>query len=302
MRFRRFPCFGLLPLILYLSSCAGAAAYRRVEAAGAPVVRADSIADLVPRWTPLAPGVDLTAAATADPPLEIRAVRVDLAYPAVSVVVGPEAAAPGAVRSIRTSTFVRTYGCVAAVNANPFDPSSAAEGEARRVVGIAVNDGMPIAATDDRYAALVFREDGTAAVIEQAALPPPEEGRYAGIRRAVGGFFIVLEDGAPRGHPVRRFPRTAAGVSGDGRTLYLLTVDGRRRRSVGSTEPETGAMLAALGARDGLILDGGGSTTLAVRFPDGGIAAANVPVHGGIPGRERAVAVCLGIRVAGNGL
>jgi hypothetical protein len=288
-------------LILYLSSCAGAAAYRRAEAVGAPVVWTDSIQRIAVQWTTLSPGIEFAATTVAKPSLELRALRVDLAHPSVSVIVGPAASGPGTVPSVRTTTFARDNGCAAAVNGTPFDPASSVEGEERRVVGVAIRNGVPISVPDGRYAALIFQEDGTAKVVEQSALPEPEKRGYGGIRHAVGGFFVVLENGVSRGHPTRRFPRTAAGVSADGRTLILLTVDGRRRRSVGSTEPETGTILAALGAREGLILDGGGSTTMAIRLPDGRIAAANVPIHGGIPGRERAVGVCLGI-FAGSGL
>jgi hypothetical protein len=54
-------------------------------------------------------------------------------------------------------------------------------------------------------------------------------------------------------------------------------------------------VLRALGAGEGINLDGGGSTALALRYPDGKVRVANIPIHGGIPGTERAVAGCLGI-------
>jgi hypothetical protein len=63
---------------------------------------------------------------------------------------------------------------------------------------------------------------------------------------------------------LRRNPRTVAGVTGAG-TLLLVTVDGRRPGvSVGATFEESARVLRALGARDGVNLDGGGSTTLTV--------------------------------------
>lgn len=59
---------------------------------------------------------------------------------------------------------------------------------------------------------------------------------------------------------VRRNPRTLAGVGPSG-TLVLVAVDGRRPgHSVGASFEESAAVLRALGARDGLNLDGGGST------------------------------------------
>lgn len=59
-----------------------------------------------------------------------------------------------------------------------------------------------------------------------------------------------------------RHPRSAVGVSGDGRTLYLVAVDGRRATSVGMSLVELGDEMLALGAHDALNFDGGGSTAL----------------------------------------
>lgn len=63
---------------------------------------------------------------------------------------------------------------------------------------------------------------------------------------------------------VRRNPRTMAGTTRDGR-LLLVTVDGHAAGfSVGATFTEEGAVMRALGARDAMNLDGGGSTTMTV--------------------------------------
>jgi hypothetical protein len=63
---------------------------------------------------------------------------------------------------------------------------------------------------------------------------------------------------------VRRNPRTLAGVTRSGHVL-LVTVDGHAPGySVGLTFAEEAGVMRALGARDAVNLDGGGSTTLAV--------------------------------------
>lgn len=63
---------------------------------------------------------------------------------------------------------------------------------------------------------------------------------------------------------VRRNPRTLAGVTAGGRVL-LVAVDGRRPgHSVGASFEESAAVMRALGARDALNLDGGGSTGMTV--------------------------------------
>ncbi|MDR1637367.1 MAG: phosphodiester glycosidase family protein, partial [Treponema sp.] len=94
-----------------------------------------------------------------------------------------------------------------------------------------------------------------------------------------------------------RSARSAAGLSGGGKILYLLAIDGKRPGSPGATEAETALILKRLGAAEGINLDGGGSSALALRFPGGETRLVNTPVHQIIPGRERAVAVCLGIGV-----
>jgi Phosphodiester glycosidase len=89
-------------------------------------------------------------------------------------------------------------------------------------------------------------------------------GRIAVASRAEG--FAPLEAPGLFGSFVAsRNPRTLAGVRGDGRML-LVTVDGRRPGwSAGVTLPEAARVMRALGARDALNLDGGGSTTMTVR-------------------------------------
>jgi hypothetical protein len=64
---------------------------------------------------------------------------------------------------------------------------------------------------------------------------------------------------------LRRNPRTMAGVTRDGR-LLLVAVDGRAPGySAGLSFAEEAAVMRALGARDAVNLDGGGSTTMTVR-------------------------------------
>ena len=69
----------------------------------------------------------------------------------------------------------------------------------------------------------------------------------------------------------KRNPRTIAGVDAKGRTV-LITADGRSTASLGLGIAEAAAVAKALGLRDALNLDGGGSTTMVV-----GGAVINVP-------------------------
>jgi hypothetical protein len=264
---------------------------------------AASIEAVVPSWQPLEEGspIEYFAGRVLEPRLEFRALRVNLEDPRLRIVVGAGKAdsseeTPGRVSSVYVRNFVESRGCAAGINANPFDPVSAKEGESRLVAGIAVSDGLVLADSRADYDALVFYRDGRAVITGQG-----EIGDLGLVENAAGGFRMVLRQGVPAGsasgkNPPRH-PRSAAGLSAGGSTLYLLCVDGRRPGSVGATEAELGLLLKRLGAFDGLNFDGGGSSALALRYRDGKVRNVNIPVHGGIPGRERAVAICLGLGV-----
>ena len=97
------------------------------------------------------------------------------------------------------------------------------------------------------------------------------------IRHALAAGPQIIEEGhltdpadwedegfAPAVHSNVRAPRSAVGVTADGR-LLLVAVDGRRPGIThGMTIAELAAHLRSLGAMDALSLDGGGSTQLAI--------------------------------------
>ena len=65
-------------------------------------------------------------------------------------------------------------------------------------------------------------------------------------------------------------PRTAFGISADGRYLYVLVVDGRQKNySLGADMLDLVRLLKAAGASDAINMDGGGSSTL-VRYDQSG--------------------------------
>jgi hypothetical protein len=299
-----------LSLLIPLGSCTTLSPITSSPEKNIP--RASSPELVRPNWQPFAEeavgGLDYFAGKTRKPRLEFRALRIDLSRPDLRIVMygNPRAAADtergaGLIPSTWVSGFVRRYGLLAGINAGPFDPVSGKEGEPRTNIGIIIAGGLPIAPPAPQYDALVFYWDGGAAILSQGEL-----GDLARIENAVGGFHRILQDGrlagriAAGGPAPPRHPRSAAGLSAEGNYLYLLAVDGRRPGSIGATEAETGIILRALGAAEGINFDGGGSTSLALRFPGGAVRPVNIPIHGGIPGRERGVASCLGIGFRGD--
>ena len=240
-------------------------------------------------WQGLAGGIDYARITLPSPPLVIHALRIDLQTPGLGVIVTPGRGGSGMTSGRRVSSFAAEFGCVAAVNGGPFSPRLAVEGQAMRLVGLAVSRGVLVSRPDPRYAALLFLDDGRAEIVQQSA-----DMDLRHVTDAVGGFFIVLGEGRVVGRAAAREPRTVAGISRDGSRLYVFVADGRRSGSVGLTDEEAGAWLLWLGARDGLCLDGGGSSALCIRRGDGAAKLVNVPVHAGIVGWERVVGNCLG--------
>lgn len=91
----------------------------------------------------------------------------------------------------------------------------------------------------------------------------------------LSGFPALLADGEPvgdleveerPGFAARRHPRTAVGLDPERNRLWLVVVDGRREgHSEGMTLPELKRLFRALGAREAVNLDGGGSSVMVVR-------------------------------------
>jgi exopolysaccharide biosynthesis protein len=132
--------------------------------------------------------------------------------------------------------------------------------------------------------ALVGRDAGADALralrIGDRAVPRWEL-RAAGsppLRTAVGALPLV-RNGAPWAglQDTERAPRTAVGLSADGRTLALIAVDGRAQTSLGVTLAQLGRLVVELGYPQALALDGGGSTQMVRRPVGGALAVVNAP-------------------------
>lgn len=87
----------------------------------------------------------------------------------------------------------------------------------------------------------------------------------------IGGHALLVENGAIKKYTkdvnsiggVRA--RTAVGISQDGKTVYIVSAEGRTNRSPGLSLNELSQLMLDLGAYKAMNLDGGGSTAMAVR-------------------------------------
>lgn len=89
-----------------------------------------------------------------------------------------------------------------------------------------------------------------------------------------------------------RAPRTAVGTTADGKTLIVVTVDGRTNSSIGMTQAELASYMKELGCAYAINFDGGGSTTMVARTEGStSLSTINKPSEG----FERGVSASLGI-------
>lgn len=263
---------------------------------GAPIVlerflRPGPVAGVVARIDLRDPRVQVELAMAEGPPAESGAARTDC---------------PG--RLDVPSAVARRRGFAVALNASYFD-ATAKRVDGREVPFFIGNCATPVGwhfsegrlrarPREDRLkAALVVHADRSLSLHARLDQLP------ADVRCAVGGSGLVLEDGAVKlqAGAAPRHPRSAVGLSADGRTLLLVAVDGRQEgHSRGATLAELGELMKSLGAHSALNLDGGGSTALVVREPRSGVVAvANRPseLAPGLPELrvERPVADVLGV-------
>lgn len=243
-------------------------------------------------WRPAFRGVDLAqVVATSPRPMHIHAARIDLRQPGLRLFATPPVDdSPLPVRSQKVSSFLAQHRCQLAINTSPFAEVFDDEGRPQKVVGLAISEGKSYGTeTAAVYGALLITRDNRATI----ARPPF---RLEGVHTAAAGFTMVLEGGRNVGTLNDLHPRTGAGVSRDGRWLYLIVIDGRQPLySEGATTGELGAWLARLGAWDALNFDGGGSSAMVIEGEDGRPRILNRPIQKGVPGTERPNANALGV-------
>jgi hypothetical protein len=98
---------------------------------------------------------------------------------------------------------------------------------------------------------------------------------------AISGNHFLVRNGLIDVRDDREMhPRTAVGIDEDTHEVLLLAVDGRQPGSRGMTMVELANQMIDLGADEALNLDGGGSTTMVAKRPDGEVGVINSPSDG----------------------
>lgn len=236
-------------------------------------------------------------------PVIAHLVAVDLDAPGLGFLVTP--GDPSRARPLigrTTSAFLEEFGAQVALNGDFFEPWWANSpwdyyprpGDPVSVDGPAVSRGAVISRErrNPRPRTLYLGRDNRAAFDD----PPGEP------YNAISGLAL-LEAGEPRVTDTlfaqSPHPRSAVALDERRRRLLLVAVDGRQPNySEGMTLPELCALIQRHGGHDAALLDGGGSTALAIAGEGGEAEVLNSPVHTRIPGRERPVANHLGVFAA----
>lgn len=189
------------------------------------------------------------------------------------------------------------------INANFFYPFEAKSpfhyyphsGDLVTALGVTAVEGQ---LTSNRWrGAGVFQlQNGRIAVGSE---PPTFRGAVAGRYRLVvdgqRNSEIPGEGEEPQAAP---YTRTLLGTRNKGEVLILAVVDGKRGpRSAGLGLRESADLMLRLGAHQAVEMDGGGSSTLALRTREELQARVlNVPLHTKVPFRARPVANHLALR------
>ena len=195
-----------------------------------------------------------------DGPFTMQILELDPANPAANIL--PVRAQDRSAARETVSSMARRYGATAAVNGGYFTPTGASAGVYlwnREVISRGAGQSA-IAWCEETGG----REKAVIAAIDADARLPgcrPTDITGGGPRLVAGGRIQVADEGF-RHAPVRH-PRTAFAITRQG-TFLFVTLDGRQTGSAGMTLAELSAELVAMGAREAVNLDGGGSTTMVV--------------------------------------
>ncbi len=215
-----------------------------------------SAADLHPRFHRIARGVGFWEGALLTPAGRVRfsVLKVDLHLADVAPVAALTRGGGFALE--RTSTMALREHAIAGINGSFFSPRS------RAPAGMLIVEGKLLAGPVSRPV-LVVHGNGTASIL------PDRSAMRKDPFQAVGGGPTLLRNGRVVlwGRPPDiggRQPRTAVGLCPD-RKVLLVTIDGRSRASAGATLAEEARYMLALGARNAINLDGGGSTTMVIK-------------------------------------
>ena len=172
--------------------------------------------------------------------------------------------------------YIPNFEVITSINAGGFDMSNGDPG------GLLVMDGIQYKPINSNGFFAIL-DDGTAVLG-----PTSEWASYKSrAKEAVGGFgTILVKDGeiaitATSNYYTSRAPRSAVGITGTGKVVFMV-LDGRQEPfSCGGSMLEIAHIMKEAGCVNAINLDGGGSSTFVARQPgDDELSIVNKPSDG----------------------
>lgn len=217
-------------------------------------------------------------------PIRAHILKVDLAAGGVQPVVvaapDPDGAGPADAALTDPLALASNRPVLAFINTNPWDGIPDAAGKKNRswyagqpvdISGLAASNHVVLNPADKGNGAVWLDSKGVA----HLGVVPPD----ADVAEGVCGFGMILKEGVVTTKPASRLnPLTGIGVDAKGRTLWLVVVDGRQSGfSEGMSNHELALFLKELGCWNGAVMDGGGSSVMAIPGADGKLRIVNSP-------------------------
>lgn len=255
----------------------------------------------MPDGETLYPGIVYTKMVRISPrPMVIHVLTIDVRTKKLRFLVTPpdDPGSPYPLKARTTSQFLEEFGVQIAVNGDGFSPWWS-----HSPADYYPHVGDPVAPRGDAASRgkVYWRSDEPVPTLYISSRNRLSFDAPARPYNAISGEFLLVTGGKPVDEldTTETHPRTAVGYSKNGRFLYLVVVDGRQPLySEGMTLAELAELMIEVGAQFAMNLDGGGSSTMVIRGPDGELRVLNSPIDNYIPGRERPVANHLGIYFA----
>lgn len=210
-------------------------------------------------------------------PVRYHAVKIDLSSGNLEILTFPESESDfihkngkntGSFTGLHARQFSQKYDSVVTINATPYTGKnenwdiSAKLSSTRKILGIHSVNKKQLSPPLAKYSAICFKK--TESGFTGKIFKTQSDGDFSEYDFAFGGFFTILSDGQKEKFAYEsRDSRSAVGLSEDGKTLYLLVVEGEKHsKSAGLSYPECADVFLALGAKNAMQLDGGGSSSL----------------------------------------
>ncbi len=163
-------------------------------------------------------------------------------------------------KGIKISTFAKNTKSFVCINSSPFAKKLSGK---KTLVGIHKLEGIDFSLPQKKYSALAFKRQADKS-LKAFVLENQDENTLKDFDYAFGGFFTVLLNNQKKDFSYEsKNSRTAAGITKDGKTLFILVAEGEIPfKSQGLSYPECAEIMQNLGASDCLEMDGGSSSAL----------------------------------------